>query len=192
MVCGRCKKYIISNTIGEISDAAEVSASGLLGLFVVGEREGAVARMVKDYKFKSVRRLANELAEVLSAAIPEEKFSGEVVVVPLPTISRHIRERGFDHTAVLAKKLAKLRGWKYSSLLLRENRTVQVGSDAEMRKKQAEGAYKILKNSVSKDKTYLLVDDVWTTGASMGAAARRIREVGAEKVYGAIVCKGMK
>ena len=190
-VCGCCKNYIISNVIGEVRDAPEVSVAGLDGLFVVGEREGTLAKMIKDYKFKSVRRLSYDIAEVLAAAIPSGRLEGEVVVVPLPTISKHIRERGFDHTAVLARRLAKLGGWRYSSLLRRRNRTVQVGKDAETRRRQAGEAYEV-SGVLDSEKTYLLVDDVWTTGATMSAAAKKLREAGASKVYAVVACKGMR
>ena len=77
------------------------------------------------------------------------------VVVPLPTINKHIRERGFDHIGLIAKKT----GWRVEKLLKRRNKTVQVGASAEMRKKQAATAYRIA-GKIDPKAEYLLMDDV--------------------------------
>lgn len=146
-------------------------------------------KLTEDYKYKSIRKTAEVLAELMDAAIPKDfgSFqSSSVVVVPLPTITRHIRERGFDHTLLLAKKLARRRGWKVERVISRVNRTVQVGADEETRKRQAKSAYEV---SARLDdlKTYLLLDDVWTTGASMEAAIETVKNAGASHVASAVI-----
>lgn len=205
VLCGRCKKYII-NTRVEIcpickkivAETAEKGGNmegefceGCSSLFekcwVVGWREGALGKLVKDFKYRSVRAAGVGLAELLDEAIPRDL--GKMVIVPLPTIGRHVRERGLDHTKILGKKLAKLRGWKCEEILARATDTVQVGTKAAERKKQAEKTYEVVRK-VEAGKRYLLLDDVWTTGATMQAAAKRMKEAGAEEVYGAVLAVG--
>ena len=100
-----------------------------------------------------------------------EAGAEEYVIVPLPTISRHIRERGFDHIGFLCDKMAAKYGFKVERLLERANSAVQGGSSAEQRLEQARRAYRIVSGVHLDEKShYLLVDDVWTTGASMRAA----------------------
>ena len=152
--------------------------------YAVGYREGVLETLTKDYKYKSIRKTAEILAEFLSEAIPHDLEN--VVVVPLPTISRHIRERGFDHTSLLARKLAKRRKWKVEPILSRRNKTVQVGASEILRKKQAKQAYEVVRE-IDKKKTYLLLDDIWTTGASMEAAIRLVKKAGAVKVASAVI-----
>ena len=188
----------------------------LLRLGVVGWREGALAKLIKDFKYKSVRAAGEVLAELLDLRIPENfvdlrggeigvksddnMMNGcgitdglgrrvEVVVVPLPTIGRHVRERGLDHTAILAKKLARKRGWKYERILGRATDMVQVGTKAAERKVQAEKAYMVV-GGVEAEKIYLLVDDVWTTGATMLAAEKVLRDAGAKKIAGVVLATG--
>lgn len=140
--------------------------------------------LVEEYKYQSIRSAGSDLAEMLDVVIP--CLEGEVIVVPLPTIRKHIRERGFDHTKAVARKLARRRGWKVQSLLKRANDTVQVGADNEKRKKQAKEAFK-LAGELKRDVTYLLLDDIWTTGASMMAGAEILRDSGATKVSGVVI-----
>lgn len=151
-------------------------------LFVGGLREGALKTLISDYKFKSVKKATEVLVEILDEAVPEDL---DVVVVPLPTIRKHIRERGFDHTKKLAEEFGKRRGLSVSEVLVRVNKTVQVGADEGTREKQAAEAYAVDMEKFDKKKTYLLVDDVWTTGASMRAAAKKLREAGAKRILGA-------
>ncbi|MBQ3306544.1 ComF family protein [Candidatus Saccharibacteria bacterium] len=185
LLCGRCKNYIIQP---ETRDR---------WIYAVGRREGVLMRLTEDYKYKSIRKTAEVLAELLDKALPEELSGPEVVLVPLPTILPHIRERGFDHTLRLAKALSRRRGFQVNSLLSRANKTVQVGSNAATRKKQAEEAYELApgvagdKAALSADKTYLLLDDVSTTGASLSAAREILRKNGAKRVLGAVICLGL-
>ncbi|MBR0415850.1 ComF family protein [Candidatus Saccharibacteria bacterium] len=153
-------------------------------VYAVSYRDGVMLKLTEDYKYKSIRKTAEVLAELMSAAIP--KRLKDVVVVPLPTIAKHIRERGFDHTLLLAKSLARLRGWKVEQVIGRVNKTVQVGADEETRRRQAKEAYEVA-SVVDAETTYLLIDDVWTTGASMEAATKAIKKAGAKKVAAAVV-----
>lgn len=165
-------------------------------VYVVGFREGVLKQIVEDYKFQSIRASGRDLAELIDGVLPE---MSNVVVVPLPTISRHIRERGFDHTRLIAKHLVRLRNrhepkssWRLAPLLERKNNTVQVGSDRNTRLKQAKEAYELnlrfLKSHpISPDLTYLLLDDIWTTGASMDSAIKILQKAGAKKDAGVVL-----
>lgn len=142
-------------------------------IFACGMREGLLSEMVMEYKFYSRRYYAGVFARLMTEVIMELSEAGaeEYVIVPLPTISRHIRERGFDHIGFLCDKMAAKYGFKVERLLERANSAVQVGSSAEQRLEQARRAYRIVSGVHLDEKShYLLVDDVWTTGASMRAA----------------------
>ena len=134
-----------------------------------------------------------EVSRMMDAEIQEIR---KIILVPLPTIRKHIRERGFDHTLrlcfelenFLQKRLEKL-GMKveYEDLLVRKNKTVQVGKEKKERMKQAEKAYGIREGIKIESKTlYVLVDDVTTTGASL-AAAKKILQ--ADQVWAAVLMK---
>lgn len=157
------------------------------GVYIVGWREGVLSKVVKDFKYQSVRACADGLVEMMDAAIPKEVE--EMTVVPLPTIGKHVRQRGLDHTWCLAKKLANKRGWDCERILGRETDTVQVGTKMAERWAQAEKTYRVNKK-VDGRKKYLLVDDVWTTGATILAAEKVLREAGATKIYAALLAIG--
>jgi predicted amidophosphoribosyltransferase len=110
------------------------------------------------------------------------------IIIPLPTISSHIRKRGLDHTYLLAKQMSKLCHCRTEQLLLRNSNSVQVGADRKTRLTQAKTAYIINpKSSINPASTYLLLDDIWTTGASMKAAIELLKTAGAQKIAVAVL-----
>lgn len=185
ILCECCKKNIKVGKLQYLPKCAVEFDS----LTVCGLREGLLAELIKEYKYGPVWAIGGVLAEFLAVAIP--CYKEEVIIVPLPTIGRHIRERGFDHMWLMGRRLAKIKGWRCERILGRRNATVQVGADKEQRKEQAEVAYELKrKRSLEVEKRYLLVDDVWTTGASMMAAAKVLKESGAKKISAAVVAIG--
>ncbi len=193
VLCGCCKNNILKKQIDicplckrELDEREEQCCKdcgmGFDGIFVGGWREGLLSEMVAEYKYKAVRALGDVLVEVIDKAIPQKwGESSEVVIVPLPTIGKHVRQRGMDHTMCLAKKLARRRNWAVERLLVRCTDTVQVGTKAIERKEQAERAYGF-EGEIRDESKYLLLDDVWTTGASAMAALKVLKRAGAKKV----------
>lgn len=219
--CDRCKKYISIINPGYVMN----DMYGFEKLLVAGLKEGWFERMVRDFKYKGRRDygefLAEKLGEVILGEIKRMRFgdelsnkSGEVmcgvlrkveteikeirqiVLVPLPTIRKHIRERGFDHTLRLCFELENFLqkrlddfgiSVEYQSLLIRKNKTVQVGKEKKERVKQAEKAYGICEGvKLDMNTLYILVDDITTTGASLVAAKKILQ---ADQVWAAVLMK---
>ena len=135
-------------------------------------------QLIEVYKFHSVRAVAQVLAEMMDLVVPDG-----FTLIPLPTIQRHIRERGFDHIGLVAKKMRS----PVERALMRNKNTVQVGASREERASQAKEAYRALK--IDSRKNYLLLDDVWTTGSSMMAATQKLREMGVNKIGIAVIAR---
>ena len=148
--------------------------------FCVGVRDGVLKELISNYKYNSIRAASYELAELLCGVI-EPYFT----LVPLPTIGRHIRERGFDHIGLICKKM----GMPVEKVLLRAKNTVQVGASSEQRREQAKDAY--CARDVDEVKRYLLIDDVWTTGSSMMAACEAMRLSGAKNLAIAVIARSL-
>lgn len=190
VLCECCKNNILNEHLNYCPNCKRLTPDGgckhcaLPPCFMVGWRDELVFKLVEEYKYHSVRALGEVLADLLDNVLPE--VAGEVVIVPLPTIKRHVRERGFDHMLEIAKKLGKKRGWKVEKILKRAKNTVQVGANREVRLVQAAKAYE-LAGTVSPNKTYLILDDVWTTGASMKIVTKKLQRAGALKVLLAVL-----
>ena len=158
------------------------------------DRSSEVKRMKLDDSLSG--RSGDVPVEVSGMMDVEIQEIRKIVLIPLPTIRKHIRERGFDHTLRLCFELEnflqkRLEGLgvkvEYQDLLVRKNKTVQVGKEKKERMKQAEKAYGIREGIKIENKTlYILVDDVTTTGASL-AAAKKILQT--DRVWAAVLMK---
>ena len=189
-LCHRCKNNIIFGCTNLCPNCKSINPAGncqkcksLPPTFVIGNRTDLIGKLIYDLKYNSVRSLAIPIAEILDQTLPT--IDGLVVIVPLPTLHRHIRQRGLDHTRLIAKNLVKIRGHKYSlsHILQRANATVQVGSDRKTRLIQASSAYSIgLNSTINPNATYIIFDDIWTTGASIKSAVRLLKSAGAKKI----------
>lgn len=196
LLCKCCKKDILDAAMnhclycGKVIDfCCSECKKNFLGTFVVGYRDEMIGALVEEYKFFGVRGMERILGEVLDEFLPD--FNGEIVIVPLPTIRKHVRERGVDHTYQIAKNLAKRRGWKVERLILRKKDTVQVGAGEKLRKKQAEEAYEFF-GKVDKEKTYIVFDDIWTTGASVTEVGKILKKNGAKKLVAVVLAINRK
>ena len=188
VLCSRCKKYI-SNYFFNICPVCKCQKSSgkcdhchdFPECYCLGKREDVLSILIHDFKYQSTRTIGVTLAGLLCEHLPD--FPKNSVIVPLPTSTSHIRERGFDHTFFIAKRIAKNKHLKAKHLFIRTANTVQVGSDRATRLTQAEHAFTLNpKTRISPDTTYILFDDVWTTGASMNSAIKKLREAGAKRI----------
>ena len=178
LLCKRCKNDIISSNLRFRAECT--------GILCVGKREGLLGEAIKEYKYAPVRDFCKPLAELLREILVTIGLRNDAVIVPLPTIAGHIRQRGFDHMWLMGKHLAKLGGWRCEQVLERANNAVQVGQDKETREQQARTAYRAVLRLDGR-KTYVLIDDVWTTGASMRAATKELQKAGAKKVVKLVI-----
>lgn len=193
ILCEECKNYNSINYVNKclkcgviIKNVCRTCRLPYGHSWVVGRRDAKLGKMVDGLKYESIRALALPTAEMIDQVLP--CLPESTIVVPVPTSRRHIRERGLDHTLLVAKKLAQIRGWEHASLVRRITDTVQVGASAERRHKQAEEAYG-LAGEVDGGRNYLVIDDVYTTGASLEAVCRLLRKGGAKNISVVVLAK---
>ncbi len=149
----------------------------------------ATARMLYTIKHKNVRALQDflgaELARSLSAAVAE---GGEWVVTYPPRSRAALREDGFDHARALARSLAAQLDLPCVTALTRvgDGRAQKELSRTE-RARAAISHYRPRSGLSLAKKNVILCDDIATTGATLVAAARLLRQMGARRVLCATV-----
>lgn len=196
VLCDECKNYNIDAQINiclkcgvVIFEKCNICKTAYSRSWTIGYRDEKLGVLVEQLKYKSVRALAWPLAEMLDAAVP--CLPDNTIVVPVPTIRSHVRARGLDHTYLLAKNLAKMRKWKVSRVVGRATNSVQVGSTAKRRFSQARLAYCLAKE-IKEKQSYLVIDDVATTGASIDAVCSVLKDGGAKNIVVAVITKSEK
>ena len=157
--------------------------------------EGPVVRAILLLKFEQIEPLGAWFAERLAELVTAE---GETlaadVVVPVPLHRDRQRERGYNQAALLAKPLAKKLRLPHKAVLLTRTRArpdKQVLS-LEERWESVRGAFATRPGSQVDNLRVLLVDDVLTTGATLDACARVLRDAGAKSVVALTVARAVR
>jgi ComF family protein len=157
--------------------------------------EGAVVRAILLLKFEQIEPLGAWFAERLAELVREEPdFLSADVVVPVPLHRQRERERGFNQAALLSEPLAKKLRLQHQAALLMRTRArpdKQVLS-LEERWESVRGAFATRPGSQVDNLRVILVDDVLTTGATLDACARTLRDAGAKSVVALTVARAIR
>jgi ComF family protein len=140
--------------------------------------------LIQGLKFQGRRHWAGLLASLLVHAFEDswrrEDFD---LIVPVPLHPKRRRERGYNQSELLARRLASHIAVPYSRALLRKRHTPpQVGLTDSERRKNVRNAFVCNRKADIYKKRILLVDDVMTTGATVSSAAEALLLAGAWRV----------
>ena len=152
----------------------------------VGWRQDNLKQLIDVYKFSRARAADRPLAGLLDEIIPT--LPPETVLVPIPTISSHVRMRGYDHIDRIIKRFGTMRRLSIDRCLARTMQQSQRGSSRKDRLKRAREAF-VCTKSLDPDVPYLIVDDVLTTGATVKYAAQALKEAGARTIWVAVISR---
>ena len=139
-------------------------------------------RLILDLKRGGRRDGLPVFARWMAAAAPVlERVD---FLAPAPMHWTRLAVRSFNQAAWLAQALAGVSGkrWKPGALVRTKRRKSQAGLSASERRRNVGGAIKA--SGRFEDKTIVVVDDVFTTGATLEACARALRKAGAAEVHG--------
>lgn len=140
--------------------------------------QGIAKDLIWKLKSSGAQAAARVMAELMYRQLPDKSY----LIVPLPTATARVRQRGYDQARLLARALSRRSGLPFSNCLVRMGQAHQVGAGRGQRLQQLEGAFRVKSTAQIENKTILLVDDVTTTGASLRAAARVLKQAGANRV----------
>jgi ComF family protein len=150
----------------------------------VGSYKGALRESVLQLKRQP--QLAPHLEALLITAAQREPLSLSTRIVPVPLHPKRQRSRGFNQAAVIAEVLSKgLRLPLDEVSVERVSLTEQyrAGLDAKGRRDTVADAFSVVHPKLIADENILLVDDVFTTGATVSACAAALLAAGAQNVF---------
>ncbi len=155
-------------------------------VFIVGERTKVLQRLIGNFKYFSQRDYRAAIARLLSATLPDQ-LPNDLEIVFVPTAAKRIRERGFDHMQLVARQLAKQRGLTVAPVVRRLGNQAQHSANRTERRRQAESTFALRHRLIPKK--VLLIDDIYTTGATTQAIATLLRRAGTAEVWLAVVAR---
>jgi ComF family protein len=147
--------------------------------------ETIILNAIHQFKYGSNISVGALLASLMADfSFPDVDFSDHSLIIPVPLHIKRLRQRGFNQSLILAHALAKK--WQIPvnfSLLRRQKFTLtQTGLNKAERKQNINGAFEISDKKIIAGKNIILVDDVYTTGATINECAKTLIKAGAQKV----------
>ena len=130
--------------------------------------------------------LGKDLAHLIQRSLAGEErlWWGVDAIIPVPLHPKKKRKRGFNQAQVIAKYLAELLGIEPMEKRLVKTRNVppQTSLELDDRKKNVLGAFRVVNGEEIEEKVILLVDDVYTTGATIRECSHTLRGAAVEEV----------
>lgn len=195
ILCDYCKNDIVSEPFARCMVCLQPTvhddvchpcktSQGISAGWCVGVRESALKALLDQYKFNSARDAGTICVELLDITLPV--LPTDLTIVPVPTVPSHVRVRGFDHTALIAKRLARRRNLPYARLLSRSSGDTQHFKTRAERLRTAADSLSVKSSPPS---SVLLLDDIYTTGATLQACVQKLHKAGATDIYVAIIAR---
>ncbi len=152
--------------------------------------DGVFAKAVKMFKFSDrtdyAQKLSLKISEVIKNQYNNIQFD---YVTCVPMHKNQIKERGYNQSKLLAKNVSKQIRTDYCDLLvkIKENDTQHSLSGAQ-RRNNVKGVYKAINTDKINGNTILVIDDIITTGYTLGECCNVLRKAKARDIYCATLC----
>jgi ComF family protein len=147
--------------------------------------EEPLKEIIHQFKYRSHPSLARPLARLLLSVYRSNlaELSSDLII-PVPLHKLRERERGFNQAFELSRQFSRLTCIPLpTGLLVRTKPTkVQAGLSRRQRRLNLRGAFEVSRSGMIRDKTLLLIDDVFTTGATLNECAKILKDHGARRI----------
>ncbi len=155
------------------------------GFFHRAKYEGVISEFIRTYKYSQHSSLANLFSEFFLELFQIFPPLPNSVITSVPITFNSFKVKGFDHVRLVGKKLSKKTGLPFLNMIeVISQRKQQVGSSRHERRSLVNGKYGVRKEILYKTSgNIVLIDDVFTTGATVNECAKMLKLAGAKSVY---------
>lgn len=151
----------------------------------VGEYKGILKEAVILYKYSGKKGLAVPLGFLMTQTLKQQDWPKPELIIPVPLSRKRLYHRGFNQSSLLAEVIGKEIGAPVSSRHLKRVKATehQTKLGKMERKENVRDAFCVLHGEDIRDRRILLIDDVYTTGATVNECSRMLRYAGAASIY---------
>ena len=187
--CGKEGNYICEKCSLFLSEATSIFARGnLREVISVWEYEGLIKKIILRIKYDGIFDTINELVKKVferrEPYIPED-----MVITFVPMFKKKEKRKGSNQAELIARKVGEITGREVLPLLEKIKDTPsQTELDKKERVKNVKNSFQ-MKKGASCPRDILIVDDVWTSGATMEECARVLRKSGARNIRGFVLAR---
>ncbi|HOX21403.1 MAG TPA: ComF family protein [Candidatus Paceibacterota bacterium] len=193
LFCPICFKRIAAGNFNKCRHSAKASSLDFLGIAVSYENP-LVRELIHKYKYGFAKEISQTLSEILirywEKTCPDDLKRYCLVAVPLHR--QRFNWRGFNQSEELAKILSQRLSLPLNNnCLIRRKKTASQAEikDFQERKNNLQNAFSLKNQGPLENKNIILLDDVFTSGATMEAAAAALKSGGAKRIIGLAIAK---
>src|SRR3972149_6145081 len=165
-ICLNCKtpgKYICSLCLAKVPDGGWNQKK----IYSLWKYDGVIRKAILALKYKFALQIAQELSDVSCAKLKmlnNKYFLKNTVLIPVPLHTKRHKWRGFNQAEEVGRGIAFGMGWRFELNLI-----IKIGAS---------------KGKIDPCSTYLIFDDVATTGSTIKEITKVLKRNGAKEVYG--------
>ncbi len=201
-ICGEAlgfesERFVAARGLAEqVCTPCRLAPPGFARAVAFGVYAGELRELIGLLKFDGLRAAAKPLGVLLAQAIaelaPELDATAETLVMAVPLFRHKARERGFNQAELLASHALDQLSQTHSALRLRmiggvltrmRQTESQFGLNPRQRRENVRGAFAVVDPARVVDRDVVIVDDIYTTGATARACASVLRRAGARHIF---------
>lgn len=177
--CGREGLYICKDCEIFLSEVENT----IPGLTSVWEYEGLMEKLIYKIKFDGMYHIIDELVEKALEKVRLNLLK-DTVITFVPMWKKKEKQRGFNQSELIAQKLSRLLHLVEQPLLEKvEDNKSQVGLGPKEREENVRGAFCVTLDVTQSPENVLLVDDVYTTGATIRECTKVLKKAGVKDIW---------
>ena len=188
-ICPQCEKRVKRLEKSCIVDIEDKKYEKLLYIF---KYESLVRKLILGYKFSNKAYLNN----LFACTIAKNEKNLEILkqydmIIPVPMHKKKMAKRGYNQTELVAEKIEELTGIPSKKDILSKviNTTTQSKLGGKARQSNIQHAFFIQNDIEVEDKKIILLDDIYTTGATSEECSRVLKDAGAEQILVLVLAK---
>jgi competence protein ComFC len=155
-------------------------------------------KIIKNFKYRLAKDVWNDFCLIVEPFFIEKiKFyqkidNGALFVQPIPLYDKKLRQRGFNQSEIIADYFNKFLKFPTSAVLIRKKETLTQASITNTKRRclNMKNAFGVVDEKAVKNKHFIIIDDVLTSGSTVHSAARVLKINGARKAYVLTLAKG--
>lgn len=184
IMCKECKKDIYSKTIYKVENKESENKYYKKHIYIF-EYKDKIRDLILDYKFNEKSYLYKLFSKII---IKNQKICGILkkydIIIPIPIHKKRKKQRGYNQSELIAKEIAKNINLEYKNDIIdkTKNNLQQSSLTKEQRKQNVKNVYKIKNKEKIQNKKIIIIDDIYTTGNTVNAISKILKENGAKEI----------